>query len=110
MNFEIPSEEMRSIAAPVLERASRDLAEQLVAAAKAFAQERESGYMDKEAAAAYLGLKSQRALENWMRPLGEGGRGLPHFKFGETVRFSRARIDAWAISQEANRIYPEVAL
>lgn len=101
LSLELPADDFRSIAAPVLERVSGLLAAQLVRAAEQIAEDRASGCMDKEEAAAYLKIKV-RALENWMRPVSEGGRGVPHSKLGETVRFQRSRIDRWLVANEVN--------
>ncbi len=109
MNVDLPPEEFRALAAPLFERAAEQVCESVAAAARAFAQDAEGGYWDKERAAQYLGIKV-RALEDWMEPVvpGTRGRGLPHFKFGGTVRFKRSRIDAWALTQEMNR--PAISL
>lgn len=101
MTFVLPPEDFRALAEPLLARVAGLLAAQLAASATALAEEYASGYMDKDEAAKYLGIEV-RALENWMKPLREGGRGLPHLKVGATVRFRRCRIDAWALTQEVN--------
>jgi len=101
MKVEIPSEEFSAVAGPLLTGAVNQLGARLAGAAADLAKGLADGYMDKEQAAAYLGIK-ERALENWMRPVAEGGRGVPHSKIGETVRFKRARIDAWMLSLEVN--------
>lgn len=109
MHVELPPTEFADLVRPLLERVAGELATQLVKSAGALANDRVAGYMDKAQAAMYLGIEV-RALENWMAPAGHSssgrgaGRGLPYFKFGETVRFSKARIDAWALTLERNPV------
>jgi hypothetical protein len=98
---EIPAEDLCAAAKPMLERVAGEIALQLTKAAQAVAEDRRCGCMNKEEAGAYLGQKV-RTIENWMRPVGEGGRGLPHIKIGETVLFKRSRIDAWLMTLERN--------
>ena len=78
------------------------IAQHLARCAAAMAEDASQGYMDKAAAMKYVKLESERALETWMKPVKDGGRGMPHMKIGETVRFSRARIDAWMLTLERN--------
>jgi len=102
MNIEIPPEEFRAVAEPLLARVAGELAAQLVKTAEALAQDRTAGCLDKAGVAAYLGQKV-RTVENWMRPKSApGGRGLPHVKIGETVLFMRPRIEAWLLTMERN--------
>lgn len=101
MRIELPPEDFRALAEPLLARVAGVLAAQLAASATALAEEYAAGYMDKDEAAKYLGIEV-RALENWMKPIREGGRALPHLKVGATVRFRRCRIDAWALDLEVN--------
>ncbi len=62
------------------------------------------GLLDKELAAKFLGIEP-RTLEIWMRPLGDRcGRGVPHMKIGETVRFKIESLEAWAAQHEVNRV------
>lgn len=103
MNLQVPPEEFRAMAEPLLKGAAKQLGEQLAAAAESLAEEMRRGYMEKDEAAAYLGIKS-RALEDWMRPVSEGGKGVPHFKFGRDVRFRRDQLDAWARAYQVNGV------
>lgn len=100
--IQIPDDQLTALVRPLLERVGAELAGHLLSSAAALVADRAAGYMDKEGAAAYLGLKSERALESWMKPLAQGGRGLPHLRFGATVRFRRDRIDAWSLAFEVN--------
>jgi hypothetical protein len=102
MKLELSPEELAATADPVLMRVAVTIATQLAKTAEAMATAAANGYMDKAAAMEYVGLKSERALENWMRPVREGGRGMPHMKIGETVKFKRDRIDAWMLTLEKN--------
>lgn len=101
--LDIPADELAAAVEPLLARAGAELAGRILAIAQSVATDREQGLMDKAAAAKYLGIEV-RALEDWMKAPHESprGRGLPHFKLGETVRFSRVRIDAWALCHERN--------
>ncbi len=67
------------------------------------------GLLTKEQAAKFLTIEL-RTLENWMRPAGDrGGRGVPHLKIGETVRFKLQSLEAWACQFEVNRVLPAAA-
>lgn len=69
----------------------------------------ETGLLDKVQAAKFLSIE-MRTLEVWMRPGGDrGGRGVPHLKIGEAVRFKVASLEAWAGQYEINRLLPRVA-
>lgn len=104
MNLHVSPDELREAAEPVLSRVAGEIAAQLARTAEAMAEDRQSGLMDKPEAAHYLGIEL-RAMEDWMKPVTHPrGRGLPHYKFGETVRFSRRRIDAWALKHERNPV------
>jgi hypothetical protein len=102
LSVDIPAETFREVAEPLFTRIAGALAAQLATVAETLAAERAQGYMDKAEAMLYVGLKSERALEGWMKPLAEGGRGMPHMKIGETVKFKRSRIDAWMLTMEKN--------
>lgn len=108
MKLDLPPEEFRAVAEPLLRAVAGQLAQQLAATAAALAQDAAEGYMDKEQAARYLGLEwgenGSRTLEGWMKPVSEGGRGLPHMKIGATVKFKRGRIDAWMLTLERNPV------
>lgn len=68
-----------------------------------------SGLLDKPAAAKWLRIE-ESALQIWMRPVGDrGGRGLPHVKIGETVRFRLSALEAWVAQFEVNRVLPAAA-
>lgn len=108
MNLSLEDEQFRAVAGPMLERAAGLIAAQLARAAEAMAADREAGLMEKAAAMDYLAIKSERTLEAWMKPE-PGGRGLPHVKIGETVRFRRSSIDRWLTGQEVNRRMEDAA-
>ena len=109
-------------AAPVMtlhfppELAERALTESLRAAgvAQAIAEAAEvrlalRGLLDKAAAAKFLKIE-ERTLEIWMRTAGDrGGRGVPHFKIGEAVRFTLPALEAWLAQYEVNKVLPKVA-
>lgn len=107
LQIDLPDAQAAQVFGPMLQAVGGELAARILRAAQAIAEDRKQGYMDKEEAAAYLGLEV-RALENWMKPVAQGGRGLPHMRSGATVRFRRERIDAWYLSLEVNP--PAVAL
>lgn len=68
-----------------------------------------SGLLTKEQAAKWLRIE-ESALQIWIRPVGDrGGRGVPHLKIGETVRFRLASLEAWAAQFEVNKILPAAA-
>lgn len=66
------------------------------------------GYIDKEAAAKFLGVET-RTLEAWMRPEAEGGKGLPHLKFDRAVRFRIEALEEWARKFEVNPLVKKFA-
>lgn len=102
MNLTLPESELAAVVRPLLDRVAGELAAQLLQLSAGMAQDRANGLMDKEEAARYLKIEV-RALEDWMKPAHEErGRGLPYFKLRSTVRFSRARIDVWALTHEEN--------
>jgi hypothetical protein len=105
MNLTIPGEEVAAAVSPLLHCIGEALAAHLVRLAEAAADDKEGGLMDKAETARYLKIE-ERALENWMRPIEKGGRGIPYSKIGETVRFRRSRINAWLLTLERNS--PEV--
>ena len=61
------------------------------------------GFIEKDQAAAFLRIPV-RTLELWMRPEGEGGKGVPHLKFGVMVRFRIEALEAWARKFEVNPV------
>lgn len=100
-SFEIPDSSLAALLGPLMNEVGAQLATAVIKIAESVARDRADGYMDKAGACAYLKIE-ERALEIWMKPVEKGGRGLPYFKFDGPVRFSRARIDAWALTLERN--------
>lgn len=104
MKFELDHDEFRAAAEAALARALEKggIVEAIKDASMAALASK--GLLDKEAAARYFGIEP-RTLEIWIRPLGErGGKGVPHLKIGETVRFKLASLEAWAAQHELNRV------
>jgi hypothetical protein len=67
------------------------------------------GLLNKAGAAKFLEIE-ERTLEIWMRAAGDrGGRGVPHYKIGEAVRFKLAALEAWCAQYEINKVLPKVA-
>ncbi len=67
------------------------------------------GLVNKAGAAKFLEIE-ERTLEIWMRPAGDrGGRGVPHYKIGEMVRFKIAALEAWVECYEVNKVLGRVA-
>jgi hypothetical protein len=60
------------------------------------------GNLDKEGAARFLKI-GVSTLEEWMLPLGEGGKGCPYLKVGTSVRFRIASLEAWLNNFEVNK-------
>ena len=67
------------------------------------------GLLTKDQMLRYLGIESMRTLDTWMKPESEGGRGLPHLKIGETVRFRLTSIEEWEKKYEINRVLSAAA-
>jgi hypothetical protein len=61
------------------------------------------GLLTKDQMLRYLSIESMRTLDMWMKPESDGGRGLPHLKIGETVRFRLSSVESWAEKYEVNR-------
>ena len=98
MHLDLPPEDFRALAAPIIEKSAGAIAVEMSKVAKAMAADAAEGWMTKEETMKFVRLESERSLERWMKPVSDGGLGMPHFKIGGMVRFSRTRIEAWAIA------------
>jgi excisionase family DNA binding protein len=109
LKVELPAEMSRELGAEIL-RAALEKAGVMEAILLAVqAQIALRGLIDKPEAARYLGI-SVPTLEVWLRKEGDrGGRGVPHLKIGETVRFKISSLDAWATQHEVNQVLPRAA-
>lgn len=109
MTFDVPSEDFRALAEPLLKGVAAQLAGELAKAAEQLASDRLRGPMNKPEAADYLRI-SVRCLEEWMKPEGEGGKDVPHyFPSHGQAKFYREDLDAW-IRQEKFRRNPIAVL
>lgn len=109
MKLELGETEFREVAESVLARAIEKggVVDAIREAAEAALAAR--GLLDKEQARRYLQIE-ERTLEIWMRPAGvKGGRGVPHMKIGEAVRFRLESLEAWALQHEINKVVPIAA-
>jgi hypothetical protein len=109
MELKLAPEELADAVAGAVERALREAGVAAAVRAAIDAELALRGLLTKEQGAKYLGIES-RTLEIWMRPAGQnGGRGVPHLKIGETVRFKLASLEAWALQFEVNKVLPAAA-
>lgn len=109
MTIELPSEDFRELAETVLARALKEGGVVKAIQEAIEAQLALRGAIDKATAAKFLTVE-ERTLEIWCRKEGDrGGRGCPHTKIGETVRFRIESLDAWLKSHEVNPVLRAVA-
>ena len=108
MEIKLHGEEFRDVAEKALNVAIERSG--LVAAIREAAAARLAltGAIDKEQAAEYFGI-TVRTIEGWMKPVADGGLGLPHLKFGTAVRFKIASLESWSAQYEINRVLQRVA-
>lgn len=103
MELRLPGEEFSDIATQVLTAALErgGITEAIKQAALAALAMR--GLLNKEQAAAFLQIKV-RTLETWMASEAEGGKGIPHLKMGEIVRFRIEALEEWTRKFEVNPV------
>ena len=108
MELRLPADQFRDVATAVLKDALErgGIAEAIRQAAMAALAMK--GMLEKEHAAKYLGIEV-RTLELWMKPVAEGGKGVPHLKIDKTVRFRIEALDAWSAKFEVNPVARRLA-